>query len=197
MSKQLEGWVSENKDNVSFCPMCRTRIEKNAGCNHMTCGFCQYEFCWACGASASSADNHFGALRGCGVAMMDESVKPGDGGRNCGAICCMIMKLLLTILLIIVLYPFVLVLYMPVTIALVLASTSQGNCFAGCYLGIYGFVIGLILNICFIPLALIATVLFILMLPLIAIKWLCDNCKNCCNVGRETEAERRNRERAE
>ena len=39
---QLKGWVEENKDSVSFCPLCRTRIEKSAGCNHMTCGFCEY-----------------------------------------------------------------------------------------------------------------------------------------------------------
>ena len=42
----------------------------------MTCGFCKYEFCWARGESASSADNHFGLTRGCGVKMMDDTVKP-------------------------------------------------------------------------------------------------------------------------
>ena len=44
----------------------------------MTCGFCKYEFCWACGGSATTAENHFGNFRGCGVRMMDENVKPGD-----------------------------------------------------------------------------------------------------------------------
>ena len=44
----------------------------------MTCAFCKYEFCWACGASATTADRHFDIGRGCGVEMMDESVKPGD-----------------------------------------------------------------------------------------------------------------------
>ena len=75
LDKQLQGWAIANKDSVSVCPMCRTRIEKNKGCNHMTCGFCRYEFCWACGASATHADNHFGPMRGCGVRMMDETVK--------------------------------------------------------------------------------------------------------------------------
>ena len=42
----------------------------------MTCAFCGYEFCWACGESATMADNHF-AGNGCGVEMMDEAVKPG------------------------------------------------------------------------------------------------------------------------
>ena len=30
------------------CPNCGISIEKSDGCDHMTCAYCYYEFCWIC-----------------------------------------------------------------------------------------------------------------------------------------------------
>jgi E3 ubiquitin-protein ligase RNF19A len=51
---------------VRFCPYCKARIEKAEGCNHMTCYYCEFQFCWICGATYTS--DHFTALNpmGCG-----------------------------------------------------------------------------------------------------------------------------------
>jgi ariadne-1 len=56
--KDLELWAQKCQDqsetahwiiaNTRRCPKCNVRIEKNQGCNHMTCTSCKHEFCWVC-----------------------------------------------------------------------------------------------------------------------------------------------------
>jgi ariadne-1 len=55
---QLAVWNLKCKDesetanwilaNTKKCSKCQIRIEKNQGCNHMTCKVCKHEFCWIC-----------------------------------------------------------------------------------------------------------------------------------------------------
>jgi hypothetical protein len=39
------------------CPKCKVNIEKNKGCDHMTCTRCSTQFCWNCLAKFGSADS--------------------------------------------------------------------------------------------------------------------------------------------
>jgi ariadne-1 len=42
---ETANWISAN---TKECPTCNSTIEKNGGCNHMTCRKCKHEFCWMC-----------------------------------------------------------------------------------------------------------------------------------------------------
>eukprot|EP01120_Amphizonella_sp_Union-15-10_P002490 TRINITY_DN1273_c0_g1_i4.p1 TRINITY_DN1273_c0_g1~~TRINITY_DN1273_c0_g1_i4.p1 ORF type:complete len:614 (+),score=95.91 TRINITY_DN1273_c0_g1_i4:141-1982(+) len=54
----MKEWIKKSKDdsetfnwlnvNTKDCPKCQSAIEKNGGCNHMTCRNCRHEFCWLC-----------------------------------------------------------------------------------------------------------------------------------------------------
>ncbi|KAF5376267.1 hypothetical protein D9615_008552 [Tricholomella constricta] len=42
---ETANWI---KSNTKECPQCMSTIEKNGGCNHMTCKKCKNDFCWVC-----------------------------------------------------------------------------------------------------------------------------------------------------
>ena len=45
--KQLDKFAKTH--GLKFCPNCKRKVEKNLGCDHMTCVKCRYEWCWLCG----------------------------------------------------------------------------------------------------------------------------------------------------
>ncbi|WFD44656.1 RBR-type E3 ubiquitin transferase [Malassezia psittaci] len=51
---ETANWISAN---TKECPKCNSTIEKNGGCNHMTCRKCRYEFCWMCSGPWSEHGN--------------------------------------------------------------------------------------------------------------------------------------------
>jgi hypothetical protein len=74
MNSKLEGWADQH-GGVRFCPVCRTKVEKNEGCNHMTCIICRYEFCWFCLGYAAHDAHHFDPWnpRSCGAGQFDRT----------------------------------------------------------------------------------------------------------------------------
>ena len=63
---QVEKWLEKEvndgenvtwlKANTKNCPKCVSAIEKNQGCNQMTCGKCGHHFCWLCLGDRSTHD---------------------------------------------------------------------------------------------------------------------------------------------
>ena len=49
--------------NTKPCPKCATQVEKNGGCNHITCRTCGYEWCWLC--LRGYLEGHYARGSGC------------------------------------------------------------------------------------------------------------------------------------
>ncbi|XP_034736904.1 E3 ubiquitin-protein ligase RNF14-like [Etheostoma cragini] len=62
MQSTMEDLLSEHwmESNSKYCPQCFCRIEKNRGCNMMTCSNCRQLFCWICLSKLGSGSiRHF------------------------------------------------------------------------------------------------------------------------------------------
>ncbi|CAD8111859.1 unnamed protein product [Paramecium sonneborni] len=55
------------KYQIKYCPKCKSHIQKNSGCNHMTCIQCQFEFCWVCLQPYHQYHYKYWSIRGCAI----------------------------------------------------------------------------------------------------------------------------------
>lgn len=72
LETKFQEWAAQNYMDIKFCPMCRTKIEKESGCNHMQCRLCSFQFCWVCSQPASLEHYLPFSLFGCGVGLHQE-----------------------------------------------------------------------------------------------------------------------------
>lgn len=66
-------WLSANTQD---CPKCQSTIEKNGGCNHMTCRKCKHEFCWVCLGLWQSHTDYYSCNR-----FDPDKVKASEDGK--------------------------------------------------------------------------------------------------------------------
>jgi len=88
---ELQKWVLKCKDdsetynwlvsNTKACPKCATSIEKNGGCNHMTCKntSCKYEFCWVC---LGAWKDHSGSYYSCNKYDPEKDKETPEGKKK-------------------------------------------------------------------------------------------------------------------
>jgi ariadne-1 len=68
--------------NTKKCPVCQTRIEKNSGCNHMTCGMCKHDFCWVCDGPWANHGTSTGGYYSCNKYTEEGADTEGEGGAS-------------------------------------------------------------------------------------------------------------------
>ena len=88
---ELQRWQAKCRDdsetynwlvsNTKACPKCFTAIEKNGGCNHMTCkkADCKYEFCWVC---LGAWKDHAGSYYSCNKYDPDKDKDTAEGKKR-------------------------------------------------------------------------------------------------------------------
>uniref|UniRef100_A0A061RD57 RBR-type E3 ubiquitin transferase n=1 Tax=Tetraselmis sp. GSL018 TaxID=582737 RepID=A0A061RD57_9CHLO len=73
------------------CPKCGVRIQRESGCNHMTCRICGHHFCWVCLGEWASHSEETGGFYSCNrheaqAASRAASGRPREAWQAAGAL---------------------------------------------------------------------------------------------------------------
>eukprot|EP01083_Nonionella_stella_P233911 823689_1 len=68
--------------NTKRCPICKVRIEKNHGCNHMKCFSCKHEFCWVCVGDWKEHGNLTGGFYKCNKYRPKKETEEEKSNKN-------------------------------------------------------------------------------------------------------------------
>ncbi|TMW61508.1 hypothetical protein Poli38472_012699 [Pythium oligandrum] len=89
--EQLQLWMEKCRNesetanwilaNTKKCPKCAVRIEKNQGCNHMTCRKCAHEFCWICMEAWDKHGSGTGGYYKCNRYEAQAALQDSDAAR--------------------------------------------------------------------------------------------------------------------
>jgi hypothetical protein len=70
--------------NTKRCPRCTSPIEKDEGCNHMSCRKCRHEFCWICMQDWSLHSNATGGFFQCNRFVSELASSTSTQGAGSG-----------------------------------------------------------------------------------------------------------------
>ena len=112
--------------------MCKAHIEKSEGCNHMTCYYCEFQFCWICGGTYSY--DHYTRFNPFGCS--GQQFIRADPATSFLRFFCLYLKRFFMLLGIIILGPIILVFAVPLGLCAACIEgygrLFRGNCFCLC-----------------------------------------------------------------
>jgi hypothetical protein len=146
--------------------MCKAHIEKSEGCNHMTCYYCEFQFCWICGGTYTP--DHFTAFNpfGCSGQQFSSSNPANTALR----VLWLYLRRFLLFLVFLIVAPIVLVFAAPIAcVAFCLECTKScwrynNSCWCTCIYFLIVippvFALGLAADVVVVPLAIVIGIPF-------------------------------------
>ena len=159
----------------------------------MECDKCGYQYCFACGASATNEERHYDKYRGCGADSTDRLLKPAFYNQSAKNRLIYKCPKVLIVPILVLFLPVTLVMILPyLFMKMCLAKHEKDNCCLKVWVCILATILGWILTplfLLFYGLFYCQVVAFCMIPPCLC--WLCT-CKCCFIFVNNKKAARRN-----